>query len=1672
MEPLVGSLSATNRTAIELESINPDSLAKLISVEGANSLSIPFTSTEQEAILRAWYKYPDLLKAMPLHNNIRGGLSRISGNCFWEGDYKYDGPLIKQFTLLKLSKDQDLAFHQKKLTPVLEPKHILEFALNSGGAQYWEDLLSALAQCESMPSAMKEKLLATKWIPMAQANFVSPQQLLLYNDLPLEKEISRIIDKCNGWFSVKHLHSTFREHKAYSDFVRHFFQDKNDLASRLVKAISTGDHCLGIGNLGSIFDMKKSVNIKEWLKVFQGAPDDVMLVSGMVDSIFKIDENLCSQRFLSFIEGSKLRAKRLEQILHHLQESHIRQPNSNTLAIHNAYLSLWAKNGTSAREALAQLKLLNEAGKWVEPRSLCAGETGLDRTKTLNLIQAEILADIITFTNQYPTTPDGINKNEFLPIHATDPRLPSALSKSVNTLREYFEPWREHSVELSTWAGAFLSLLGDYGPLKELAREFLPRNIDIDYVRAQIGIKGPSDYIPGFYSKHIESKEMFELKKFIVVVYDQSKPLTVSNLLGEPFVINLDADFPQNCLLHDFKHVLNRISQPTSLKLINLNINNCDISKIHTLLANTGDLIIQFIYGSQYDFKNVLEILSKSDNLKIEEVQCAFLNGATFFLRQLGLNQTSNILLKDILNKFELVEEKKAKEDAIKRRGFKGDSMFLGELNQITEFDARNRLKNLIQTDIVVQEEISQAMCKKLRDYGYDKQSIPFEIFQNADDAYVEITSLNCPAVFAIAIGKTTYKTIPIPNGTSLAPNTAKILVSPYISFMHSGRCINQEGIQKKVEFYNDLYKMMSLNHSDKLQAGQNFQTNSQKVTGRFGLGFKSIYLICDQPMIISGRIGFKVLGSVYPRTLSKADDDSLRFLLKSGDFQEKKSTSFTLPLRSDIKVSEVIDSFQSLIYLLVVFAQRIRCVKWKSLEDSTFKPTVWKESLLCSQGQTRVLFGTLEPHQPRINDPQKAIVFRSEVGDILFGLNQGKFVMFPESVPTLWATAPAMEECHHYGWLVNSAEFKLDMGRRQMNWSGVENKSPIEGLGQRLAEGLISLFEFANTPNGWQEMSKSLDCNSNDSYSFWESFWHVISPLKNGPALLEQMHWDSHFGGLFGFYQKCPALPTGIALDHHRCLTHISHIQAVLDDELATGDHSRLKKIFELPSFQKIRAGTLILSSIYERLKKLMPNFLPAGVVRVDLKYLLQKELDNDENFTQVRAKLFAQVVPDSAINDCRPILNRARIQSRTGCWELPHRLLLGKCPQGEETDEVRTAQFAPPEMVLGDDYDEEAVRFIQGFRVYQPPKIECMAEWAKMATTPVVHQLVLVYQNKGERGYQLQNELGRLGTKGTWLENLGTKELEDAGYDNRQQLATFATLGIQTPTQPFLEKLTSPPSWGLAETSLAKITQWWKENSPTYLQKYNQSYVPNGTMVDQINMGDDKSNTGENRSAWLRLFASGSLWSLGLVNRNQNRKFLKICDTLGAFETLLNPEKGSKQWLTRVQSYLDKQEQDIQYYHWFRHSFLGVVYMARHLDHFIYSFRAIDRLPSTLPMRHIETPRINHYLSGTGIDAPPLGPVLGIGACAVLRELVRGKIIQSRQQYCYPPVKRVRNLLKGLGWQESTNSSPDKWEQSQSIYKFLSDHLEDPTFGHCFDLPLLALADDAELKTKILGY
>ena len=133
-----------------------------------------------------------------------------------------------------------------------------------------------------------------------------------------------------------------------------------------------------------------------------------------------------------------------------------------------------------------------------------------------------------------------------------------------------------------------------------------------------------------------------------------------------------------------------------------------------------------------------------------------------------------------------------------------------------TFLESKAYIENLIRNDSESHDQILQGVRQKISQDQYDCASIPFEIFQNADDAYLQAELIN----------------------NEIVRNAIFYLESldRKLQFAHWGRKINQfqgyddnfDGRSQEFQYDLDLEKMLTLNASSK----------TEENSGKFGLGF------------------------------------------------------------------------------------------------------------------------------------------------------------------------------------------------------------------------------------------------------------------------------------------------------------------------------------------------------------------------------------------------------------------------------------------------------------------------------------------------------------------------------------------------------------------------------------------------------------------------------------------------------------------------------------------------------------------------------------------------------------------------------------------------------------------------------------------------------------------
>src|SRR5262249_26289281 len=142
--------------------------------------------------------------------------------------------------------------------------------------------------------------------------------------------------------------------------------------------------------------------------------------------------------------------------------------------------------------------------------------------------------------------------------------------------------------------------------------------------------------------------------------------------------------------------------------------------------------------------------------------------------------------------------------------------------------------------------------------------------------------------------------------------------------------------------------------------------------------------------------------------------------------------------------------------------------------------------------------------------------------------------------------------------------------------------------------------------------------------------------------------------------------------------------------------------------------------------------------------------------------------------------------------------------------------------------------------------------------------------------------------------------------------------------------------------------------------------------------------------QARWLLLFIHAALVPLGFNMIGRDQGFSRFLSSKGWLDVLTNVANDPNRLIAALDDYLGSYVQNVQY-HFQMRQFVAFYAVAKNLESLVLSLKETDRSKTFNSLRVALSPRANPALTGTGIDAPPLAGMLGIGSCQLLRELYR---------------------------------------------------------------------------------
>ena len=624
------------------------------------------------------------------------------------------------------------------------------------------------------------RLQSTTWLLTNDTEnvFVKPSQVIYLSEL--ETEIQNIIDNTSNkdWITPLQLRNEIRDNQIVLRWLNNRLFIKNDEALEVIGSMLSKFPEYYLGEFS-----RNEFSLKDALAVFNGIDDKILPAWNLIEQTSRIyGKEKCSRYILNSLLAQAIQESKLIDLLGWLSNRY-EATDTQAITIYNQYLALAVNRENFSTSILPHILLLNRLGQWKSPRELCVNTPNIAEQYILDEKQEEIIQGYL----------DEVSRIDAQ--KAIDDQKGIQAQENTITLQDYFQDW--HSHVYSEAIGAFVCLIiGDSQELRLFTKTLL-RNMDIDLLTKNL----LGSVVPRSFPISESRGETQEVKSLISdISFHADKRTGKTNNI---FANNLDR-------------------YTNSLVLAHLNPSEYNREELSNLLKESVRLLIQSVYqvsNLNESLDKVWGSLIKSKQLDIAVTRNVILDSASSIIKFLSVHNQHEGIKQTISDLNESIY--KREEYQTYNKDYQNIEDEIRSLKQ--------KLGNILEDNSpenTAPSIVLQAVRDKIRQFGYKLTNIPFEIFQNADDALVELEMMA--------------------QGHSLLPDRFKFIIEiegNTITMMHWGRPINcfvhpdyPLHDYRENGFGQDLEKMLSFNYSDK-------RNDDHNLTGKFGLGFKSVHL-------------------------------------------------------------------------------------------------------------------------------------------------------------------------------------------------------------------------------------------------------------------------------------------------------------------------------------------------------------------------------------------------------------------------------------------------------------------------------------------------------------------------------------------------------------------------------------------------------------------------------------------------------------------------------------------------------------------------------------------------------------------------------------------------------------------------------------------------------------
>lgn len=1567
-----------------------DDLAK---IDGAK-----FSDAEREAILAAVEDESVWLR-LPLHIDTAGSIECISADTFRDTGRNIPEQLSEGCRFIRRAQNHDHLQKQIQRISIWTSETTIRRALEREfPQQFWCLIVGEIANLVPGFHDDLPELRSTQWLPLANGGVISPEDVI---DIEaMASEIDQLSSRCGYPFAgISGLHQDVRSHTEFNTLSRLFSAGIEGL-SRLGQLMSEvpgygvgSVSGLGADNLRMVADTLANLpRLPAWAIVAK--------------AIRVFDAEAVGEHLL----GEICKPLEFSEIIDTLREISISGAGEHHVVSFNLYLRQFALAGTDGRDRIRQLRLLSKAGTWQDANLLCVGAAGVVRKSQLDDTQARILAGLI-FDNSRPTAAENAPQlvdpgDEF---HHGD-----SLAKTLET---YFRPWCD--VMPTPPIGAFACLLGPNA--RQLGRELLKPH-SMGWFTDRLGWVDPGQEADGkwrWMSRKSALEALDALDPRIKVTSDSCVDVLTIN--GDLLSVDLDAEL--DTLFAGAFNWRGGYTVDITLRRVP-NLVDLAPQDLSSLLRRSASHLLKSAYSQDTcGIAPLWDELEKSDQLSLEVARDLILENLPFYLQQLKVAKR-NTTLSAALATLKKLQHEKSEAASTNHAAFPEMERKVGE--------AKKHLARLMVEDGDVQRAILSGVRDRVKQSQYELSSIAFELFQNADDAVSEMQLLHKSVAQDSFPDRTIGRFIIEGDGAALR-------------FIHWGRPINftGQGAAANPAYQDDLENMLILSASDK--------DGTQLVTGKFGLGFKSVLLATDSPRIISADLRAKIIGGCLPERWTGPDLEQALAVLERHrvlDGPRLRPTLIELHVDSPEERQQILGRFDVLAGMQAVFSKEIRRISVQGQERE------WRPVLLIDETPS-IEIGTVRLPTKSGYAPGRLFVWRGRNGSVAMRLDSRGVVPFEGSsahaLPSIWVTGPTRET--PASGLVLNANFDVDAGRGALahGEGGQANLKLVREIAMDFARDLKLVVQGSR--DDWETARDRLGLAQDVSAAaFWASFWKqaVQTSVDDDASLAaELLH---HFGTclLDRFSTLAGEIPNGMPGD-------LGAFVAL--DKIRLALASRW-----FPALPPLCGWS-----------DLVGSFPVSGWIDETVADALEASRDtsDESRVPRLSVELIRSCVPDSR---CSPatastlffVLANAHpfdqaligngfstllFTAEDGSWQLGSDLLKDR----NTPEEGLCMLFAASRNILNGSYTSTARNFVieRGARWHLVPNT--ITAWIFRSSSPAAREAGLRYLLRGAQSFAVREQL-RLGLIGTWLESIQIDSAVLAPFspDERQQLVAMLNPGGLDFLPPTVEPIVTTV---LHEAALERIFEWWTEERAELLPRYEKNFWPESVP----RRFEDPA--GEDRQSWMTLFALGLMQRLGRTRDFQNRGFIDFTDSKGWWPIFCNvrPQDNSDAWISILKGYAEQPNADEKYIRWMD-CFPSLYRIARWMEAYSHVFLSLDlRTPHELAA--YLAPNEDPVLDGSDILAPSLRNSLRLGQHLVVRELLRAGALKSdtAQSLAYMPNFRVRTLFTQIGY-----PSP---ETGMAISQILRSALGDRAGFHGdYDIPLLILAGSTDLQARVL--